>query len=82
VEPAGLEVKLLERGGERLVFLVNHGQAPAEARVWLALDPSTGWSGADLASGAPVASTPGPGGLWLPVRVGPMDAQVVHLVRN
>ncbi len=72
VEVAGgpAEVRMLESGRERLVFVFNHAAAPAELSVSLRLPGE--WSGTDVVSGSPV---PGK----LSKKVGGSDVWVVRL---
>jgi len=69
------EVRMLESGADRLLFVFNHGDAPADLTVRLKTLNGQ-WAGSDLVTGEPVAlETP----LGVQARIAARDVRVVHL---
>ena len=75
-EPAGLEVRSLESGSDRLVFVFNHGSEEAAATVRLAV----GASATDIVTGKPVELARDGDRSVMRGRIGARDVWVVRIV--
>jgi beta-galactosidase len=73
-----VEVRLLERGGDHLAFVFNHGKAAAETTVALRL-PLAGRTVVDLVTGRASAVTGTPGGFEWRGRIPPRDVVVLRV---
>ncbi len=76
VDGATLEVRTLERGRDRLVFVLNHAKQPAEPAVTLRL-PGAVYSARTLAGAAELENISG--GVRLKGKIGAEDVWVVQL---
>jgi hypothetical protein len=79
VAGGGLEVRRLDSGNDRLVFLFNHGAAAATSSVTVRLDGPAG-AVTDLVSGEAVGVKATPDGLEWQGTIPPRDVRVL-LVR-
>ncbi|HTT64874.1 MAG TPA: beta-galactosidase [Bryobacteraceae bacterium] len=78
VEPPGAEVRWLESGRDKLVFVFNHGSQETAASVEMPAIASA-YDAADLISGKPVDVVVDAGRLRMHNRIGPRDVWVVRL---
>lgn len=79
VDGAPLEVRTLERGAERVVFVLNHGQTAADAAVSITATAAPTLEGFDLVSGQPVKVETTADAVTFRLRVPTMDVRVVLL---
>jgi beta-galactosidase len=79
VDAPGIEVRALERGSERLLFLFNHGAARRDVAVRLSMPGTAARRGADVVSGAAIEVEPTGDSATLRLAVDPDDVRVVHV---
>ena len=77
VEPAGAELRWLDSGRDRLVFVFNHGEKQIDASVSM----PTGASATDIVTGQPVALAPAEGRVGMRGRIGARDVWVVRVTQ-
>lgn len=77
VEPADLEVRSLESGSHRLVFVFNHGNEAVAASVRLAAAANA----TDITTGQQVGLAPEGGRVVMRNRIGPRDVWVLRVSR-
>jgi beta-galactosidase len=78
VSGSSVEVKYVESGPDRILYVLNHGAAQAVSTVGV----NGAWSAVDLVSGNSHPATVAAGVTRFPVRLGARDVQVLHLSRN
>ena len=79
VDAHGIEVRTLERGSERVVFVFNHGPARREVSVRLRMAGTAARTAADIVAGTDIPVEQGDGAVRVRLDVDPDDVRVVHV---
>jgi beta-galactosidase len=75
VSGAPVEVKFVESGGDRILYVFNHGLAPAASQIGV----EGSWRAVDLMTDKPFPAKAAGGATQFDVRLAPRGVQVLHL---